>query len=223
MNYFYARVPCSILFADFTGVINTSVINTQDLQILIRLPNNTVQTPPQVLEQLYQSAVSSDATCVICGYNCVDSNGSILSTYSVHSVQQYSGVESLRRHYYHASGEENFVTVWGKLFCKKLFSDLRFRTGICFEDIHLMPYWLLQSEKVVLIPYAGYNYTQNENSIMHKTDEAHSTRLYKNAFVIWQEHLELYKQRGLEDFENAVYCSIVNKVIAHSLAESIPN
>lgn len=176
-----------------------------------------------VLEQLYQSAVSSDATCVICGYNCVDSNGSILSTYSVHSVQQYSGVESLRRHYYHASGEENFVTVWGKLFCKKLFSDLRFRTGICFEDIHLMPYWLLQSEKVVLIPYAGYNYTQNENSIMHKTDEAHSTRLYKNAFVIWQEHLELYKQRGLEDFENAVYCSIVNKVIAHSLAESIPN
>lgn len=146
-----------------------------------------------VLEQLYQGAVSSDATCVICGYNCVDSNGSILSTYSVHSVQQYSGVESLRCHYYHASGEENFVTVWGKLFCKKLFSDLRFRTGICFEDIHLMPYWLLQSEKVVLIPYAGYNYTQNENSIMHKTDEAHSTRLYKNAFVIWQEHLELYK------------------------------
>lgn len=129
----------------------------------------------------------------------------------------------MRRHYYHASGEENFVTVCGKLFCKKLFSDLRFRTGICFEDIHLMPYWLLQSEKVVLIPYAGYNYTQNENSIMHKTDEAHSTRLYKNAFVIWQEHLELYKQRGLEDFENAVYCSIVNKVIAHSLAESIPN
>lgn len=53
--------------------------------------------------------------------------------------------------------------------------------------------------------------------------KAHSTRLYKNAFVIWQEHLELYKQRGLEDFENAVYCSIVNKVIAHSLAESIPN
>lgn len=176
-----------------------------------------------VLELLYKSVISNNAACAICGYNCVDSNGSILSTYSVRSVQRYSGIESLRRHYYHASGEENFVTVWGKLFCKKLFSDLRFRTGICFEDIHLMPYWLLQSEEVVLIPYAGYNYTQNENSIMHTTNEAHSARLYKNAFVIWQEHLELYKQRGLEDFENAVYCAIVSKVIAHSLAESIPH
>lgn len=86
-----------------------------------------------VLEQLYQSAVSSDATCVICGYNCVDSNGSILSTYSVHSVQQYSGVESLRRHYYHASGEENFVTVWGKLFCKSYFQTFDLEPGFALK------------------------------------------------------------------------------------------
>ena len=65
-----------------------------------------------VLEQLYQSAVSSDATCVICGYNCVDSNGSILSTYSVHSVQQYSGVESLRA--------PLLSCKWRRKFCNRL-------------------------------------------------------------------------------------------------------
>lgn len=47
-----------------------------------------------VLEQLYQSAVSSDATCVICGYNCVDSMG----VSSVHILCiLYSSIQVLSR------------------------------------------------------------------------------------------------------------------------------
>ena len=44
-----------------------------------------------------------------------------------------------------------------------------------------------------------------------KRATAFTVLLYKNAFVIWQEHLELYKQRGLEDFENAVLFLVFDK------------
>lgn len=176
-----------------------------------------------MFEQLYRELLKSGASYVICGYNVVDPNGVILDIHSVDKKTECSGERGLRQHYYHSNGKENFVTVWGKLFSKKIFENLRFKEKICYEDIHLMPYLMLQAKSVLLIPYVGYNYVQNCNSIMNKRDERHRATLYKNAFDIWIDHLELYRRNGLTDLETAVYCACVDKVIAHSLSDSVPD
>ena len=176
-----------------------------------------------MFERLYSELSKSGASYVICGYNVVDSAGIILGTHSVGENRVYSGAEGLRKHYYHSNGQENFVAVWGKLYNGDFFTDLRSKVGIYLEDIHLMPYLMLLAKKVLLIPYAGYNYVQNCNSIMHKQDERHRATLYKNAFDIWMDHLELYKRNSLTDLETAVYRACVDKVIAHSLSDSVPD
>lgn len=86
----------------------------------------------------------------------------------------------------------------------------------------MMPYLLLRAKNVVLIPYVGYNYVQNNGSIMNIQEKAHQDTLYKNAFEIWAEHLELYENCARRDLETAVYCACISKVIAHSLSDSIP-
>lgn len=176
-----------------------------------------------MLERLYSELSKSEASYVICGYNVVNSAGIILGTHSVGKNRVCSGADGLRQHYYHSNGQENFVTVWGKLYNKELFADVRFKAGIYFEDIHIMPYLLLQSSEVLLLPYVGYSYTQNEHSITNTSSETHRAHLYKNAFEIWKDHIELYKRCGLPDLENAIYCACISKVIAHSLSNSIPN
>ena len=174
-----------------------------------------------MFERLYIALTRFNTMYVICGFNAVDPDGKILDAHAVDEVQKYTGEEALYRHYFHPNGAENYVTAWGKLY-SKMFFELRFKRGICFEDIQMMPYLLLRAKNVVLIPYVGYNYVQNNGSIMNIQEKAHQDTLYKNAFEIWAEHLELYENCARRDLETAVYCACISKVIAHSLSDSIP-
>ena len=175
-----------------------------------------------MFERLYIALTCFNTMYVTCGFNAVDPDGKILDAHAVDEVQKYTGEEALYRHYFHPNGAENYVTAWGKLYSKTLFSELRFKRGICFEDIQMMPYLLLRAKDVVLIPYVGYNYVQNNGSIMNIQEKAHQEALYKNAFEIWTEHLELYENCARRDLKTAVYCACISKVIAHSLSDSIP-
>lgn len=175
-----------------------------------------------MVERLYTELTRFNAMYVACGFNTVDPNGKILDAHTVDEVQKYTGEEALYRHYFHPNEAENYVTAWGKCYSKTLFSGLRFKTGICFEDIQMMPYLLLRAKEVVLIPYVGYNYVQNNGSITNSQNKEHQEALYKNAFEIWEENLELYRDCARRDLETAVYCACISKVIAHSLSDSIP-
>lgn len=85
-----------------------------------------------------------------------------------------------------------------------------------------MPYLLGECDQLAFIPYTGYNYLKNQDSITNKQDNTHLARLYKDSFLIWKDHLELYRRNGWSDLVTAVKCACVNKVIAHGISNSIP-
>ena len=177
---------------------------------------------PDMIERLYTGMIDNGATYSACGFNCVGINDTVLSFHTVDKLHIYSGIDALHQHYLNPNSKENFVMVCGKLFQRKIFENLRFCQGLLFEDIQIMPYILLSSEKVVIIPYVGYHYVRNNESITNKNDIQHKERLYNDSFKIWGDHLKLYEQNNIKDLAEYVKVLCVNKVIAHSLEGTIP-
>ncbi len=175
-----------------------------------------------MIETMYGELIRLNVTYIGCGYNHLDSKGNILGSYTVNEITTYSGIQALQRHYMISEKKENFILVWGKLFRRELFHCLRFSSELFFEDMHLMPYILQKCNKIAFVPYIGYNYQKNGNSITNKQDNAHIACLYKDSFLIWKNHLELYRRNGWSDLVTAVKCACVNKVIAHGISNSIP-
>lgn len=58
------------------------------------------------------------------------------------------------------------VEIWGKLFKKQLFNDVRFPDGKVHEDLYIMPTILLKCKKVVAYHKGLYHYRIREDGLM---------------------------------------------------------
>lgn len=177
---------------------------------------------PDILEKLYGKATSAKASVVACGFFLVDEVEKTIKNIVPEIEMALTGVEALHLHYKQQVFCMNFVSVCGKLFEASVFKTLRFQLGIEFEDIQLMPYILFSCDIFVYLPYTGYYYRQQCESIMHRTDLSHTKKLYMDSFTIFQDHLALYEQRGLKELHTIVECQLVDKILSHSAHSSIP-
>lgn len=59
------------------------------------------------------------------------------------------------------------VSCWGKIYRRELFHDLRFKSGIIYEDFEIVPKIFLKAKKVILRQETDYVYLERESSIMH--------------------------------------------------------
>lgn len=57
--------------------------------------------------------------------------------------------------------------VWGKLYARQLWGDLRFQPGIGYEDLDLFYRLWLPAQKIGVVDVALYGYRQHEESYMH--------------------------------------------------------
>ena len=69
---------------------------------------------------------------------------------------------------YQYDKEQLPITVWGKLYKKELFANLRFPVGMIHEDEYLTPRLLYLSKRVIWIRQALYGYRQREESTMNR-------------------------------------------------------
>lgn len=61
------------------------------------------------------------------------------------------------------------VEIWGKLFKKQLFDDIRFPEGKVHEDLYTIPSIILKCERVVAYHKGLYHYRIREDGLMSKT------------------------------------------------------
>ena len=83
-------------------------------------------------------------------------------------IKQETKVKIIRRKKYFKLLLQNpdYVVVWGKLYKRELFKDLRFLEGIVHEDEEFMPRLIAKIKKVSVILQALYFYRIRPNSIM---------------------------------------------------------
>lgn len=64
----------------------------------------------------------------------------------------------------------NFPMAWNKLYKKKLFDDeFKFKKGIYYEDLELIPSFVLKTNKIAFVEDCLYFYYQRSSSIMNQS------------------------------------------------------
>ena len=75
------------------------------------------------------------------------------------------------------------IEIWGKLFKKDLFKNIRFPDGKQNEDLYILPEILLECKKVVAYHKGLYHYTLRDNGLMSKVLKSD----YCNMVECWLE------------------------------------
>lgn len=165
-----------------------------------------------------------DADYVSCGFSRCDSEERIKYAFLPTEEIVLTGKDTLYRHYTgdNARAKISCFYVWGKLYRKELWIGMNFPEGLLFEDIYLMPYMHLKCKKVKFISYAGYYYREEPNSITNTVNSAHRKKAFRDSFIIWDNHLNLYKEQSLDELVVAVECLKIDKIISQSITETIP-
>jgi glycosyltransferase involved in cell wall biosynthesis len=175
-----------------------------------------------MIRQLAAGIGDADLCC--CGTIRETQDGAVLSVTKTETILTLPGMAVLRQHYSGQNGKLGItdVSVWGKLYRRNLFAQLRFQNGLLFEDIHLMPY-LLQCAQVRFIPYAGYHYLVTPDSLINSKDPDHLKRGYENCFEIWDDHEQLYHSMGEDELLMELQCVRIEKIITHMLCGNVPH
>lgn len=106
------------------------------------------------------------------------------------------GKLQIKKHSYYKKMRNNpdYVVVWGKLFDRKLFENIRFWEGIQNEDEDIMPQLVFCAKKIIKICAPLYNYRIRENSIMHSDFSLNKLDVIK----VCQKRIERYKEWNLK-------------------------
>lgn len=143
-----------------------------------------------MLEEMYGLAVKHSAEMVICNLQKVDENGNI--TQRLTQLPNMSEKIELENHLSVFSDISYFAC--NKIFKKNLFENHRFKKGMHFEDIELVPQLLLQCRTVAKTDKFHYQYFERADSIskthsekgldilkaVENVDEAFQKSAYKN-------------------------------------------
>ncbi len=116
---------------------------------------------PTMFEEMYELAEKHHAEMVICNIQKVDENGKI--TQKLTQIPHLPEKINLKEHLSVFSDLSYFAC--NKLFKKALFAEKRFKKGIHFEDIQLIPQLLLECETIAQTQNYHYQYLERSDSI----------------------------------------------------------
>lgn len=73
--------------------------------------------------------------------------------------------EALRLLFYQRRGM--FPSAWNKVYSRRLFDKERFRDGVWYEDLEIMPRLMLEADGILLTDICAYHYRDNPESFLH--------------------------------------------------------
>lgn len=114
-----------------------------------------------MFEEMYNLAEKHQAEIAICNLQKVDENGNVAQKLT--QLPGFSEKIILDNHLSVFSDISYFAC--NKLFRKDLFNEKRFKKGIHFEDIELIPQLLLECKVLVFTPNFHYQYLERQDSI----------------------------------------------------------
>ncbi len=116
---------------------------------------------PTMFEEMVNLAEKHDSKMVICNIQKVDQNGNI--TQKLTQIPNMPEKIDLDKNFSVFSDLSYFAC--NKLFKKELFNDKRFKKGVHFEDIQLIPQLLLECEVIAQTQNFHYQYLERTDSI----------------------------------------------------------
>lgn len=145
----------------------------------------------------------------VCGFNLVYSNGDIKAREFYDKNTVFSKEEAYREL---MLDKEINSCVWNKLYKRKLFSEIRFPLGKCFEDCYVMHEIFNLSYKVSIIGEYFYNYYQRPGSIMNDI----GIDKFLQRFDSFKARLD-YTDKYFPQYSELVYESIIKVSIKYLL------
>ena len=121
-----------------------------------------------MFEEMYDLAEKHQAEMAICNLQKVDEDGNV--TQKLTQLPDFPEKIVLKDHLSVFSDISYFAC--NKLFKKDLFNEKRFKKGIHFEDIELIPQLLLECNILAFTPKFHYQYLEREDSI----SKSHTTK-----------------------------------------------
>ena len=153
---------------------------------------------PDILAFTLKEAAKYDADIVMVGHNRVEKDGNIHSDSSHWSDTENS--DKIKEDILF-NRLPNFV--WGKLYKKSLWDDIRLPVGQVMEDLYIMPEVFYRAGQVILRkePYYYYSH-ENEHSIMSEAGTHYIRRKYDH-FLAWKNNEKIadhYNNNGAAFF-----------------------
>lgn len=150
---------------------------------------------PGMLKDMLSLAERSEADMVICDLDKVDAEGNLIKKMpQLRGYQQEFDIKDFPEVF----GEMGFFAC-NKLFKKELFAGRRFREGVHFEDIELIPELLLNCQKLGYINFAYYHYFERQGSIS-KTHTIKGIDLLRAV----EKNVEIFKTSKLSEYSSVL-------------------
>lgn len=141
----------------------------------------------EMYDALYQKAISKNFDLVVCDFQ---------EEYETH-VQRCS---CLLDHDLFTKDDvkkcmcDFYPSAWNKLYKRTLFTTLRFKKNVWFEDVELCYRLLPSVNSIGVVPRAFYHYIQRTGSISNSND----VRIY-HTIDNWNGIIQFYQEQGLYD------------------------
>ncbi|GGG47880.1 glycosyltransferase family 2 protein [Epilithonimonas arachidiradicis] len=152
-----------------------------------------------MFEEMYDLALKHQAEMTICNLQKVDENGNV--TQKLTQLPGFPEKILLEQNLSVFSDISYFAC--NKLFKKELFQNKRFKKGIHFEDIELIPQLLLQCKTLAFTPNYHYQYLERKDSISksHTTKGLDILRAVETVSERFKKSRFADRPKALKDFQ----------------------
>jgi len=154
---------------------------------------------PTMFEEMINLAEKHSAEMVICNIQKVDEKGNV--TQKLTQIPNMPEKIDLETHFSVFSDISYFAC--NKLFKKDLFDTKRFKKGISFEDIQLIPQLLLECKTIAHTQVFHYQYLERQNSISktHTEKGLDILRAVKDVEAAFEKSIYSHKRKELKNFQ----------------------
>jgi glycosyltransferase involved in cell wall biosynthesis len=152
-----------------------------------------------MFEEMLCLAEKNEAEMVICNIQKVDEDGSVIQKLT--QIPNMPEKIDLETHFSVFSDISYFAC--NKLFKKELFATKRFKKGIAFEDIQLIPQLLLRCKTIAQTQKFHYQYLERKDSISktHNESGLDILRAVEDVEVAFEKSDYSHKRKELKDFQ----------------------
>jgi len=152
-----------------------------------------------MFEEMLDLALKHQAEMVICNIQKVDEHGSV--TQKLTQIPNMPEKIDLETHFSVFSDLSYFAC--NKLFKKELFKDKRFKRGVHYEDIQLVPQLLLECNTLAQTQNFHYQYLERSDSISktHTEKGLDILNAVKDVEVFFQKSRYSTKLKELKNFQ----------------------
>lgn len=136
------------------------------------------------IERLYFQAIDSDSDIVLCDVKQVYANKSI--------VKKICLPDTLNEYLCQVLMRQTYLCVWGKLYKKELFENVRFIDGVTLgEDYATLPRVVYYARTISKVDYPLYNYVKyNETSCTARMKQ----KSIDDAYIVRTKLIEFFTQ-----------------------------